>query len=343
MQIVHVPDSPKNINPDTWFITDGNVMMDEKNRPIKVKFDKNATETQKAAAKKKAQNEAYTKKAKSLLSQEDADLYATGQADPNSLDQAQKDKFDQIKKWVSDYGKSVDIPKSVKSDAAKNFYAKYNTMTKKDQENWLKEAPDENAKTIATELNKQRVNGLPEYKPSNKLSKAYAEYEKDLLEHPEYTAIDKQNKARAFQTKAYKYNYSEDQRDIYNEGGSSDLKSLIDDGQVSKEDLSAAIKLDEELYNSGLTGSLKFSKKFRNTYGYGTPAGRGGSGSGGSGGGSGSGESKRAYLSAYVSNGTEGAKKEAPQFSSKRRTTGISFKDVSTPKKSNSKKVTINL
>ena len=322
---------------------DSNVMMDEKNRPIKVKFDKDATEAQKAAAKKKAQNEAYTKKAKSLLSQEDADLYATGQADPNSLDQAQKDKFDQIKKWVSDYGKSVDIPKSVKSDAAKNFYAKYNTMTKKDQENWLKESPDENAKTVAAELNKQRVAGLPEYKPSNYLAKEYAEYEKDLLEHPEYTNIDKQNKARAFQSKAYKYNYSEDQRDIFNEGGSSDLKSLIDDGQVSKADLDAAIKLDEELYNSGLTGSLKFSKKFRNTYGYGTPAGRGGSGSGGSGGGSGSGESKRAYLSAYVSNGTEGAKKEAPQFSSKRRTTGISFKDVSTPKKSNSKKVTINL
>jgi len=332
---------------------EGNVFMDEKNRPVKVKFDKDASETEKKAALKKAANEAYTKKAKSLLSQEDADLYATGQADPNSLDQAQKDKFDQIKKWVSDYGKSVDVPKSVKSDAAKNFYSKYNTMTKKDQEAWLKESPDENAKTVAAELNKQRVKGLPEYKPSNYLSKEYAEYEKDLLEHPEYTNIDKQNKARAFQTKAYKYNYSEDQRDIFNEGGSSDLKSLIDDGQVSKEDLDAAIKLDEELYNSGLTGSLKFSKKFRNNYGYGTPAGkggsggsgagRGGSGSGGSGGGSGSGESKRAYLSAYVSNGTEGAKKEAPQFSSKRRTTGISFKDVSTPKKSNSKKVTINL
>ena len=324
---------------------EGNVMMDEKNRPIKVKFDKDASEIEKKAALKKAQNEAYTKKAKSLLSQEDQDIYAMGQADPNSLDEAQKDKFDQVKKWVSDYGKSVDIPKSVKSDAAKNFYAKYNTMTKKDQESWLKEAPDDNAKTVTAELNKQRVAGLPEYKPSNYLSKEYAEYEKDLLEHPEYTNIDKQNKARAFQTKAYKYNYSEDQRDIFNEGGSSDLKSLIDDGQVSKEDLDAAIKLDEELYNSGLTGSLKFSKKFRNTYGYGTPAGKGGSGggSGGGRGGSGSGETNRAYLSAYVSNGTEGSKKEAPQFSSKRRTQGISFKDVSTPKKSNSKKVTINL
>ena len=327
-------------------VTDNNgeVMMDEKNRPIKVKFDKDASEIEKKAALKKAQNEAYTAKAKTLLSQEDADLYATGQADPNSLDQGQKDKFDQIKKWVSDYGKSVDIPKSVKSDAAKNFYAKYNTMTKKDQENWLKESPDENAKTVAAELNKQRVEGLPEYKPSNYLSKEYAEYEKDLLEHPEYTNIDKQNKARAFQTKAYKYNYSEDQRDIFNEGGSSDLKSLIDDGQVSKDDLNAAIKLDEELYDSGLTGSLKFSKKFRNTYGYSTPAGKGGSGgSGGGRGGSGSGESKRAYLSAYVNSGTEGAKSEAPKFSSKRRTQGISFKDVSTPKKSNSKKVTINL
>jgi len=322
---------------------EGNVFMDEKNRPVKVKFDKDASEVEKKAALKKAANEAYTKKAKSLLSQEDADLYATGQADPNSLDQAQKDKFDQIKKWVSDYGKSVDVPKSVKSDAAKNFYAKYNTMTKKDQENWLKESPDENAKTVAAELNKQRVKGLPEYKPSNYLSKEYAEYEKDLLEHPEYTNIDKQNKARAFQSKAYKYNYSEDQRDIFNEGGSSDLKSLIDDGQISKEDLAAAIKLDDELYNSGLTGSLKFSKKFRNTYGYATPGKAGSGGGSGGSGGSGSGESKRAYLSAYVNSGAEGSKKEAPQFSSKRRTTGISFKDVSTPKKSNSKKVTINL
>ncbi len=321
---------------------EGNVMMDEKNRPIKVKFDKDASEIEKKAALKKAQNEAYTKKAKSLLSQEDQDIYAMGQADPNSLDEAQKDKFDQVKKWVSDYGKSVDVPKSVKSDAAKNFYAKYNTMTKKDQENWLKEAPDDNAKTVTAELNKQRVAGLPEYKPSNYLSKEYAEYEKDLLEHPEYTNIDKQNKAKAFQSKAYKYNYSEDQRDIFNEGGSSDLKTLIDDGQISKADLDEAIKLDNELYASGLTGSLKFSKKFRNTYGYGSPA-TGSGGSGGGSGGSGSGGTKKAYLSAYVTNSTEGSKKESPQFSSKRRTQGISFKDVSTPKKSNSKKVTINL
>lgn len=323
---------------------EGNVFMDEKNRPVKVKFDKDASDIEKKAALKKAQNEAYTKKAKSLLSQEDAEIYAMGQADKDSLDETQSAKFDQVKKWVSDYGKTVDVPKSVKSDAAKTFYQKYNTMTKKDQESWLKEAPDDNAKAVAAEINKQRVGGLPEYKPSNYLSKEYSEYEKDLLEHPEYTAIDKQNKARAFQTKAYKYNYSEDQRDIFNEGGTTDLKSLLDDGQVSKDDLNAAIKLDEELYNSGLTGSLKFSKKFRNTYGYGTPSGKAGSGgSGGSKGGSGSGESKRAYLSAYVNTSPEGGKKDAPQFSSKRRTQGISFKNVSVPKKSNSKKVTINL
>lgn len=322
----------------------GEVMMDEKNRPIRVKFDKDASSSEKKAALIKARKEAYTAKAKTLLSEEDADIYALGNADRDSLPDDQKDKYDQIKKWVSDYGKKIDVPESVKSDAAKSFYQKYNSMTKKDQEAWLEESPDQNASVIATELNKQRVKGLPEFKPSNHLSKVYAEYEKDLLDHPEYTNIDKQNKARAFQAKAYKYNYSADQRDIFDEGGSSDLKTLIDDGQISKADLDAAVKLDDELYASGLTGSLKFSKKFRNTYGYGIPAGVGGSGgSGGSGGGSGSGGTKRAYLSAYVNNSTEGAGKEAPKFSSKRRTTGISFKDVSTPKKSNTKKVTINL
>jgi hypothetical protein len=33
------------------------------------------------------------------------------------------------------------------------------------------------------------VRGLSEYKPSNALAKAYAEYEKDLNTHPEYTEV----------------------------------------------------------------------------------------------------------------------------------------------------------
>jgi LPS O-antigen subunit length determinant protein (WzzB/FepE family) len=95
----------------------------------------------------------------------------------------------------------------------------------------------------------------------------------DLGSHPDYTEVDKRNKAKAFQTYAYKLNYNQNQRDIFNEGSSSDVKTLIDNKQIDKADLDAAIKMDDELYNSGLTGSLKFSKKFRSTYGYGLPSG----------------------------------------------------------------------
>lgn len=319
--------------------SNGEVMVDERGRPIRAKFDKDASETEKKAALLKAKNAALTKKAKSLLSQEDADIYAMGQADKSSLSSEQKDKYEQIKKWVSDYGKPIDVPENVKSDAAKTFYQKYNSMTSKDQEAWLKEKPDQNATVIANELNKQRVAGLPEYKPSNELSKAYAEYEKDLLDHPDYTKIDKQNKAKAFQKKAYQLNYSTDQRDIYTEGSSSDLRALIADGQVSQKDLNAAIKLDDELYNSGLSGTLKFSKKFRREFGFSIPGKAGSSGSGSSG----SGGTKRGYLSAFLPSSSTGKATSAPEFSSKRRTTGISFKDVSLPKKSTTKKININL
>lgn len=282
----------------------------------------------------------------STLSESDRSLYELGNADRDSLSANEKSKYDQIKKYVTDRGTSIEIPSSLKNDTAKDFYRKWNSMTDKDQKAWLKQKPDENAKTIATGLNAMRAEGLEEFKPSNALSKAYAEYEKDLTEHPEYSALDKHNKAKAFQAKAYKLNYKEDQRAIYKEGSSSDLRTLIGEGSISREDLEAAIKLDNELYSSGLTGELKFSKKFRSEFGFGTPANRtarGGSGSGGGRGGSGSGGSQRAYLSdLLVSTGGKKGTAPVPTFSAKPRTTKIGFKDVNTPKKSG-KKVTINL
>ena len=43
---------------------------------------------------------------------------------------------------------------------AKSFYKKYNSMTKDDQENWLKEAPDANAKTVAEVLTKNALRAI---------------------------------------------------------------------------------------------------------------------------------------------------------------------------------------
>ena len=319
------------VTPDMVLDDNGQPMLDSKGKVVKVKFDKNATETQKKAAFIEAKNRTYTEKAKSLLSPEDADIYAMGEADKNQLDNTQLQKYNQIKKWVSDYGRPVDVPREVTSDGAKNFYQKWNSMTKDDQQAWLKEAPDENANTLAGLLNKERTQGLSEFKPSNELSKAYAEYEKDINSHPEYTAVDKRNKAKAFQSYAYKLNYSNDQRDIYNEGSSADLRTLIDNKQISKDDLNAAIKMDDELYNSGLTGSLKFSKKFREEFGFGLPDGGGTNKDPNA-----SSKSKKTYINDLVPNiSTSGPEK--PTFSSKPRTKGLSF-NVNLPKKAGNPK-----
>lgn len=331
------------VTPEMVTDNNGQPMLDEKGKVIKVKFPKDATDMEKQAILKAKQNEAYTSLAKRNMSAEDRAIYKMGEADKTALSSDQQKKYEQLKKYVENYGKKVDIPEGVTADTSKTFYQKWNSMTKDDQEAWLKEAPDENAKTIAQQINAQRSKNLDEYKPSNELAKAYAEYDKDISTHPEYTQVDLRNKAKAFQNFAYKLNFTQDQRDIYAEGGSADLNTLISEKQISKADLDAAIKLDNDLYNSGLTGSLKFSKTFRKQYGYGVPDGGGinknlsFSGSGGSN------DSVNQHLLSYLpSNGSTG-QQAGPKFSSKRRTSGITFKDVNAPTKSNNKKVTINL
>ena len=113
--------------------------------------------------------------------------------------------------------------------------------------------------------------------------------------------------------------------------------------KISKEDLDLAIQMDNELYNSGLTGTLKFSKKFRGEFGYGLPgkyAASGGGSGGRSGGGSGGSDTNRAYLSSLV----PGIKSDtpAPKFSSKSRTTKSIQGVANLPSKSG-KRISIRL
>lgn len=337
------------ITPDMVTDKNGKPILDAKGKVIKVKFDKDATDLERKATMDEKRASALKDAFKNKQSKEDQALMKLSDnelqdyVDSGTIDQEKFDAIKRLQKGADNYGKEGDVPKGVVSETGKNFYKKWNTMTKKDQEAWLKEAPDDNAKSVADAVNKERVEGLEEFKPSNELSKAYAEYEKDINSHPEYTKVDKQNKAKEFQKFAYKLNFSQNSRDIYTEGGSADLKALIEDGQVDQAELDEAIKLDNDFVKSGLA-SAKFSKKFRAAHGYAAaPAGPGGDGdgSGGSGGGK-KDDTQRAYLAALLpSEGAGGKSSPAPEFSSKRRTAGLTFKP-NTPKKSG-KKVSINL
>jgi hypothetical protein len=302
--------------PDMVTDSNGDVILDAKGKPTKVRFPKDATELEKQAIVDDVRTAALTARYKRGLPGEDqalmklTDEQLKQYVDDGKIDQSRYDHIKNIQKTAESAGRenNYKVPEGANSDPAKSFYKKWNSMDAKDQKAWLTQPADDNAKSIAQQLNAQRSKGLGEYKPSNELSKAYAEYEKDINTHPEYTEVDKRNKAKAFQTNAYKLNYSVNQRDIYSEGGSEDLKTLMENGHISKTDLDSAIKLDNELFTSGLTDSLKFSKKFRSSHGYSTPAGRG------------SGKGKSAALATLLPTFKGGT--AAPQFSSRTRASG---------------------
>ena len=140
---------------------------------------------------------------------------------------------------------------------------------------------------------------------------------------------------------AYKLNYSNDQRDIYS-ANVSDLRYMAEQKMLRKEDLDQAIKMDDEMYNAGLISTLKFSKKFRSEFGYGLPSGVGVNKNLASGG-SGSGDSTpRTYIANLLPRALNQQAVVTNQ-SSQANAVYQDQKNVSTPKSSSSKKISINL
>lgn len=329
------------ITPDMVTNASGDAILDKNGVPVRVKFPKNASELQKQTIIDNKRKSALAEQYKSHLSQDDQGLVSLSETKlkeyvaKGTIDQNKMDDILQIKQDIDNLD-GVNIPDGAKSDYSKNFFKTYNSLTVKDKKTYLDGEPDQNAIEVTKLLNKSRSKGLSELKPSNKLAKAYAEFEKDINSHPEYTNIDIRNKTKAFQTFAYKQNYDNHVNDIYSEGGSDDLRYLIDTKAIDKKDLDAAIKMDDELFASGLTKSLKFSKKFRAATGYSSPAG------GGSGGGGSSSVGNNAHLSALLPS-FKNTSSPAPQFSARNRLVKGS-KSPSLPQSSSKgKKISIKL
>lgn len=314
----------------------GKVMLDDKGAPVRVKLDNNSTPLEIKALKDKAQQSAYREQFVRQQTKEDQALMKLSKDDlsqyvkDKTIDQAKADHILELQKKAENAYK-VKTPQNLVTEYAKNFYQTYNSMTDAQQKKW-EQKTDPAAKELADKINKTLVPGLEKIKASNKLLKVYAEFENDIQNHPEYTPVDLQNKKKSFQIDAYKTNYSTDQLDIYSEGGSSDLKALLSRKSISQADLDAAIRLDDQLYASGLTGSLKFSKKFRASHGYGVPAGGGGGG----------GSSSSFNLASYLPSKSTQNGSPRPEVSAKSRTTKLRFNNVSSPK-GTTKKIQIRL
>lgn len=334
------------IEPNMVTDDNGSVILDKNGKPVTVKLPKNATSVERQALLDEKRTSALKDRFTRSLSTEDQALvklpadHLDGYLQSGAIDQNKYDQITQYQQDIKNLG-GPKVPKGIKSDAAKAFYNKYSTLSTKQQKDYLNGPPDDTAKKITSDVNAKIPKGLTPFQPSNKLSKAYAEYEKDINTHPEYTELDKRNKAKAFYAFTAKSQRPDHVQNIYKEGGSTDLTYLIENGAINKDDLNGAITLDNELYSSGITDSLKFSKKFRNSYGFGIP-GRGGSGggSGGSGSRSGSSKSTNAHLGELLA--TTKKSSAAPSVSAKSR--GIKLKSASIPKSAgNSKKIVIKL
>lgn len=285
------------IQPNMVTDYNGKVVLDKNGKPVTVQFPNGATDAQKQnmleAKRTGAVREAYIRNLDPTLQSQIklTDTQLKQQVQDGTISQATYDHIKNVQKTVESvsHGNQYKVPDGVTTPEATQFFQHWNSMDAKDQKAWLNQPADDNAKAIAAKLSAQKMPGLPDFTPSNKLSQLYANYEKDINSHSKgpdaYTAIDLRNKAKKLQSAATKLNYNQNVTDIFSEGGSNDLKTLIHDGSIQKGDMDAAIQLDNQLYTAGLESSLKFSKKFRTSYGYGVPTG-GAAASGSGGGGS---------------------------------------------------------
>lgn len=341
------------VEPNMVTDASGKVMLDDKGKPITVKFEEGATDLEKKVVLDNARDTAMAAEYRKNLSTEDQALLKLNKDERKEyLDRGDisKEKYDQLEQYEQDVKNldGVDVPDTLKSDAAKNFYRTYNSMTKTRQEAWLDSEADDNSKTIAKELNKKRIEGLPEFKASNKLAKLYADLE-NKVNGEKLSTLKKEDAIQEFNKSATKLNYSKEQNEVYS-ATLTDIRSLLSRDKLKKTDMDKAIELDNHLYNSGLISKLKFSKKFRGEYGYSLPSGpKGGSGSGyasggGRSGGTGgsSGGTQRGYLSALLPSFSTSTKSSKPTISSVSRP----IKFASSVKKSGgkgTKKATIKL
>jgi hypothetical protein len=173
--------------PDMVTGLDGKVLLNDKGAPVKVKFDPNSTPLEQKAQLDAARQTALRADYVKSLPKEDQRLMKLDDSQlkqyvkDGTIDQARFDHIKNIQKTAESQsnGNQYKVKDGATSPLAVQTFQKLNSMDKKDQDYWLsdKNPPDDASKQITTLLNKERSDGLSEFKPSNALAKAYADYE----------------------------------------------------------------------------------------------------------------------------------------------------------------------
>lgn len=171
-------------------------------------------------------------------------------------------------------------------DLASRYLEKTSKLTPAAKAKYMNGPPDQNAKDIAAELNKNLPAGINPVQPSNKVSDLYASFQKAQQKAKDdgqpWDDFEQRSKARTLWKNIATEGVPELTQDIYKQPITQLKDYFVKNKKVTNQDLMNAIAFDDALYNADLIDTPHFSKSFRKNLGVGMPAGSGGSGSGGS-------------------------------------------------------------
>lgn len=247
---------------------------------VKVKFPEGASEAQKAFLIEKAVGK---KKGEEYLKglPEETRAYVEGTQESldtllanNQLDKGTYNSIMKARKQLDILtGKTKYIKPAGMRQSTADYLQEINNLTDEEFNATQYDIPSDAGKKIIDDLNAKLPAGVQKLPYTNGVAREYANFEKKWFggDTPlkDKGVVAQKTAVKSLWKDMITMSVSPEIKDTYNAG--SNIDDYISEGLITKSMLDEAIALDDMLYKAGISG-LKFSKKVRSEYGYGTPA-----------------------------------------------------------------------
>lgn len=247
---------------------------------VKVKFPEGASEAQKAFLVEKAVGK---KKGEEYLKglPEETRAYVEGTQESldtllanNQLDKGTYNSIMKARKQLDILtGKTKYIKPAGMRQSTADYLQEINNLTDEEFNATQYDIPSDAGKKIIDDLNAKLPAGVQKLPYTNGVAREYANFEKRWFggDTPlkDKGVVAQKTAVKSLWKDMITMSVSPEIKDTYNAG--SNIDDYISEGLITKSMLDEAIALDDMLYKAGISG-LKFSKKVRSEYGYGTPA-----------------------------------------------------------------------
>lgn len=165
---------------------------------------------------------------------------------------------------------AFDIPDNMPEDS-KNFLIDYERLNPVDRDAFFKGDLHPWAQSLTDKVNATEWEGLPEFKPNNRLAYETAKFEKEMAEK-EYSDVEKYSRTKGFLKDAIKTQYDEKIGSIpsLTQG---EVKDMLERGTINRDEMAKALEMDDAMLKAGLRVTPEFSSKFRIELGFGNAYG----------------------------------------------------------------------